>query len=67
METVVPRKSDLSLFTQLPSFYPQTVENFVLFITVPRILKKIRQFTPGLLISVRTCGVLTDLSWVITG
>ena len=50
METLMPRKSHLSLFTQLPSFYPQTVENSV-FITVPRILKKIGRFMPGLHIS----------------
>lgn len=41
------------------------MENFI-FMTIPRILKKIGQ-SLGLLVSVRTGSVLTVLSWVITG
>lgn len=66
METVIPRKYCVSLFICLPQFYPQTVDNST-FITIPKILKKIGQFTLGLLISVRIYSVLTIVSWFITG
>lgn len=41
METVRPRKYCLSLFTHPPQYYSQIVDN-LLFITLPRILKKNR-------------------------
>lgn len=65
METVLSRKYCWSLFTYLSQFYPQIMDS-LLFMTIPRKLKKIEQFTLRLFVSVRICRVLTVLSWLIT-